>query len=322
MLDINWSSSVTKDATLLADAIELALAFGGDEYYGVFTQADFQHYVGIENLDDNDHSFLSGQAADERVTVFEQALQLIEQRSRWLGTVYPYSAGTDEVQFTPHTELNRNLPYLFMLVCSNDEYMSDIDSILADDFEHLCKEAFRALFPNWAQVLLFSRNTDDRIQEFGFKASVAVPKLAAKLNARPKNEDSLPDTGREFGIDLLAVCSFGDINTYSYFAFAQCTIQREWWTKRHEAKASSGLNGFVDLNVSHTNFVMIPFIPRKSDGRWDLLPDRTGDCIICDRVRICYMLNKTDFFERDHLPVEISDIFEKLQNQLSIDVCD
>lgn len=316
MLEIEWSSAVTKDPLILADAIELAVAFGDESYGGQFTQADFQHLTATENLGD-DESPIPGDEADERVEQFEQALTLIGNRARWLGTTYPFNVVEQEVRLTPHRNLRRCLCYLFLLVCSNGISVPSLKRALPVQFEDLCKEAFRALFPEWAEVLSFSQYSEDRKTVFGYSAKRAVPKLADKLNASLKNEEGIPDTQREFGIDIIAICPFGDQTPYPFFAFAQCTIQEEWWDKRQEAKASSALTGFIDLNACHSNFLMIPHFPRYNLDDWSEDPSRTGDCIICDRFRICRLLERSSFFEHDALPERIDEAFQTLEANLT-----
>ena len=286
MLEIQWNKDVTKDPLILADAIELAVAFGDESYGDQFTQADFLHFVASESLSDDDESPITGDVADERVEQFEQALTLIADRARWLGDTYPFSVEAGEVRLTPQPTLRRHLCYLFLLVCSNGNSVPSIKSALPDQFEDLCKEAFRSLFPEWAEVYLFSQRSEDRKNVFGYSAREAIPKLAEKLNARLKDPDRLPKTQREFGIDMIAICPFGDQTPYPFFAFAQCTIGQDWWDKRHEAIADSALTGFINLNARHSNFLMIPHFPRYSLECWSEDPARTGNCILCDRFRI------------------------------------
>ena len=309
MLDLAWSPDVTKDPLILADAIELLVAFADDDCNGRFTQADFQRYLATENL-------FSGDQADEHNEQFEQALTVIKKRAGWLRTAYPFCAATDEVTFAPQTTISNHLPYLFLLICSNGNYVPSLKESLPEHFEIVCKEAFRSLFPHWAEVLLFSQNSEDRKTVFGWRASDAVPKLAEKLNAGLVNAERLSRTQREFGIDLIAICPFDDRSPYSFFAFAQCTLQQDWWVKRHEASAENELTGFVDLNANHSNFLMIPFFPRHTLDEWSEDPARTGNCILCDRFRICRLLEKSDFFDSDNPPESIADVFDRIEESL------
>lgn len=317
MLDMTWSSDTTKDQLILADAIELAVAFAKDDYHGRFTRADFQRLAASESLSDNEMSYITGDQADEQTEQFEQALALIKSRASWLGVAYPFSVSTNEVRFSQPTAIGQCLPYLFLLVCSNGNHVPSLKSALPAQFEILCKEAFRSLFPEWAEVLLFSQKSEDRKTHFGWAASDAVPKLAKKLNAELVSGDQLSNRQREFGIDLIAICPFDDQSPYPFFAFAQCTIeQEEWWGKRHEAIAQTELTGFVHLNAYHSNFLMIPHFPRYSLEGWSEDPGRTGNCILCDRFRLCWLLEKSKFFDHNNPPASIATVFETLENSL------
>ncbi len=317
MIDMAWSSAITRDPLILADAIELLVAFD-DSCDGRFTRANFQHYVAMENLGDNNQTYITGDQADEYNEQFEQALGLIKKRADWLGEAYPFGTAGDEAFFTRRATAWRHIPYLFLLLCSNGNSVPSIKTSLPVQFENLCKEAFRSLFPEWADVLLFSKNSEDRKSIFGSAASAAVLKLAEKLNTEPLNVDQLSNAQREFGIDLVAICPFGDQSPYPFFAFAQCTIEREWWDKKHEAIAENGLAGFIALNARHSNFLMIPHFPRYSLEEWSVDPARTGNCILCDRFRICKLLEKSSFFNQDKPPASISDVFKTIEKNLVV----
>ena len=316
MLDLTWSSDITKDPLILADAVELAVAFAEDDYNGRFTKADFQHLTANESLSDNNMSYLTGDQIDERTEQFEQALTLIGNRASWLGVAYPFSITPDEVRFSPPITIEQCLPYLFLLVCSNSNYAPSLKGALPAQFESLCKEAFRSLFPEWAEVLLFSQKSEDRKNHFGWAAKDAVPKLAEMLNAELNNADQLSSTQREFGIDLIAICPFDDQSAYPYFAFAQCTMEQEWWSKRHEAIAQSELTGFVNLNANHSNFLMIPHFPRYNLESWSEDAGRTGNCILCDRFRLCRLLERSRSFEDNNLPANLANVFQTLNDSL------
>ena len=316
MIDLIWSSDTTQDPFLLADAIELTVAFASENYHR-FTRADFQHAVDSENLSDDDSSYLDGDVADERVEHFEQALDLIRKRASWLGDSYPFTVKADEVQLVADSlESGYTSTYLFLLLCSNQNFAPSIKSILPACFEDLCKEALRSLFPEWAEVLLFSQNSEDRKNVFGWAASDAIPALAKKLNTIVVNQGGISNTQREYGIDIIAICSFDDQSPYPFFAFAQCTLQQDWWEKRHEATSGNGVAAFIHMNVNHSNLLMIPYFPRHGLEKWSEDPSRTGNCILCDRYRICWLLEKSRSFDINSLPVRLREILQRIQSAL------
>ena len=131
MLDMTWSSDTIKDTLILADAIELTVAFDKDDCQGRFTLADFQRLVTSEILSDNEMSYLTGEQADEQTEQFEQAIALIRSRASWLGVAYPFSVSTNEVRFSQPTAIGQCLPYLFLLVCSNGNYVPSLKRSVA-----------------------------------------------------------------------------------------------------------------------------------------------------------------------------------------------
>ena len=316
MLDLAWSRDIAEDPLALADAIELLVAFSEEDCNGKFSRAHFLRFVIGESLDPSESTPISGEYVDELNAQFEQSLNLIKDRSTWLGSAYPFVVDSEEITLSPPEGIDQCLPYLFLLVCSNGRFVPSLKSSLPDHFENLCKEAFKALFPDWADVVSFSQKSDDRKTIFGYAAKDAVPKLAEKLNTTSMNVDQLSHTPREFGIDLIAICEFGDQAPYPAFAFAQCTLRQDWWTKRHEAIAGTELSGFISLNAKHSNYLMIPHFPRYQLQVWSEDPGRTGNCIICDRLRLCKLLEKSSSFIFDSPPASIAGIFNSIRVNL------
>ena len=315
MIDFVWSKDIIKDVVDLTDCIELVVAFSDDDYYGRFTQSDFQDIVHSEPLGDNDSDFLQGEQTDDFYPQFEEAKELIKRRASWLGEIYPFRQENGEVLFAPQTSQKHYLWYLFLLACSCHNQIPSLQHNLRVQFENLCKEAMRALFPDWAEVFLFSQNSDDR-KKLGWSAKKAIPALAKKLNTQVKPNVQLPNTQEEYGIDLIAICSFGDELEYPFFAFAQCTVAKEWWTKKHEARASHALSGVMRLNTNYTNFLLIPHFPRFNPTEWREPRQHTINCILCDRYRICQLLEKSNPFTQQDMPTGISEIVQEIQKYL------
>ena len=316
MIDFNWNQEIVDDVVVLADCIELTVALNND-YDGHFTHANFMHTVQSEIFSEKEDDFLQGEQIDALNKSFEGAINLIESRASWLGESYPFKREKDEVQFAPKTSKKHYFSYLFLLACSCHNQIPSLRHNLRIEFENLCKAAMRSLFPKWAEVFLFSQNSEDR-KNLGWSAREAIPALAEKLNAQEYQEEieKLPDTQREFGIDLIAICSFDDELEYPFFAFAQCTVAKEWWNKKHEAQSHHALSGFVRLDTYHTNFLLIPHFPRINLTEWREDRSRTVNCILCDRYRICRLLEKSKPLICRKLPSGMDEIFQKIQKHL------
>ena len=312
MVEFGWSREIVDDVVDLADCIELTVALN-NEYDGHFTRADF-NTVQNEIFSEKEDDFLQGDQVDDLNAPFEEAMDLIKKRSSWLGEIYPFRQDDGEVLFAPQTSQKHYLSYLFLLTCSCHNRIPVLRHNLRVEFENLCKEAMRALFPKWAEVFLFSQNSKDRI-DLGRSATKAIPALAKKLNTQVLQNAKLPDTQREYGIDLIAIYPFGDEVEYPFFAFAQCTVAKEWWTKQREAKADQDLKGVMSL-TNHTNFLLIPHFPRINLTEWRADQLISIDCILCDRYRICRLLEKSKPLTCQDLPRGMYNVFQEIQKHL------
>ena len=133
---MSWNSALAKDPLVLTDAIELLVAFAEGDYSGRFTRANFQHFVTMENLTDDETTYVTGDEADEYNRQFDDALTLIRRRADWLGASYPFRVVSDEVIFNPPPGASDHLPYLFLLVCSNGNSVPLLKKALPGQFEN------------------------------------------------------------------------------------------------------------------------------------------------------------------------------------------
>ena len=314
MIDFLWSQKIVEDVVDLADCIELVVALNKDDYDGRFTRAHFIQVVQSEILLEGEDDFLQGEKVDDFNRYFEGAMDLIKNRALWLRETYPFRQEQGEVKFAPQTSKKHYLSYLFLLACSCHNRIPSLRHALTVEFENLCKEAMRELFPACAEVFLFSQNSKDR-KNLGWSATEAIPALAKKLNTQVLQNAKLPNTQREYGIDLIAIYPFGDKVEYPFFAFAQCTVAKEWWTKQREAKADQDLKGVMSL-TNHTNFLLTPHFPRINLTEWRADQLVSIDCILCDRYRICRLLEKSKPLTCQDLPRGMYNIFQEIQKHL------
>ena len=307
MVDFYWSHDIINDLVDLTDCIELVVAFSDDVYNGRFTCANFIGALQDDILDGN--TCFQGEEIDRFNSRFEEAVCLIEKRKLWLGEIYPFRHENHEVRFEPQISDKNYLYYLFLLLCSCHTKISRSSIDFPTQFENVCKEVMRVIFPS-ADVFLFSKNSKDR-QKLGSTADKAIPALARKLNTQICTGVNLPATQKEYGIDLIAIYSFEDELEYPFFAFAQCTVTREWWKKRHEAQSKQALVGVIQLDVDHSNFLMIPHFPRVKAVEWSQPRDKTVNCLLCDRYRICRLLEKSSTFTYKNLPIDLQNFLPK-----------
>ena len=307
MVKINWSEDVVRSAVDFADCIELLVAFSRSDYDCRFSFSDFEDILESEIVNEDRTRLLQGEEVDEYMMYFEQAVTMVSKRANWLQGVYPFQAKSQQVFWdcSPDSGLIQQI-YLFLLACSASKYIPSMSGLLPTAFEELGRIAITSMFSEQAQVLQFGPRSADR-SILGWSAREAVPKLARKLNADLQQEDRLPVGPRDFGIDVIAIFGFADAVSYPFFATAQCATGDRWWEKKHEAKVANGLVEFIRLNLSHTNFLLIPHFPRIQLDEWNVEPSLTGDCVLCDRYRLCRLIESNQLIQKGIVPEDSSE---------------
>ena len=319
MLEINWSEAVG-DSVVLADYIEMAISLDTAHAGLEFTYAHFVKYLqeepsigdSSELLDDHDIGgirtdsawepfngepigFLEGDDIDGMQRHFDDAVSLIGRRRQWLGDLYPFTVQGEDVCLSSQPERSTWTPYVFLLACSHHDLINRKSPRLETEFEKICKEAMKSLCHDGASVFLFSRGSADR-QEIGSSARVAIPKLAKMLNANVLHECEIPDTPREFGIDIIAVDKMDDDLGRPFLMTAQCTVSKDpvrWVQKKSEPK-SGGISYFIHYDVPYTTVLFIPHLPREQATKWsgNVPAFALSDTIVCDRYRICRLVQR------------------------------
>lgn len=259
--------------------------------------------------DNEGGDYLQGEEADELNPQFESAVRLVTRRAHWLKSLYPFTAEGNVIKLVDKIT-RAHLAYLWLLASAKHNQIDSLSKDLEDGFELISREAMQQLFPDWAEVFLFSKNSEDR-KEMGSRARDAVPVLAEKLNAETRNRDP-GSTQKEFGIDIAAVCSSKDYCGHPFFAFAQCTVTPEWWNKKHEAKARNALSAYVNVDTDHSNLVFTPTFPLSEDDSFCYSIEYLSDCTLYERYRICSLLQKSQLFEEGRLPSEIQNPMEQI----------
>ncbi len=325
MLEINWSDAMG-NPVVLADYIEMAISLD-EEHPGLeFTYANFVDYLqdvpfsrnnerfsddddvdevqpyderflegdDVDEVQPYDEGFLEGDDMDEAQPYFEDAVALIDRRRQWLGDLYPFSVQGSDVILSAQSERTIWTPYVFLLACSHHRLITRKSPRLETEFEKICKEAMKSLCNAGANVFLFSRNSADRT-DLGGSAHEAVRNLASMLNTVVLNENELPKTQREFGIDIIAIDRVEDGLGYPLLMTAQCTVADNpevWGRKKTEPQLRGSLGHFLHYDAPYIEVFFIPHLPRSKAHSWSVPPYLLNGCIVCDRYRICKLLQR------------------------------
>ena len=336
MLEINWNEAA-EDPVVLADYIEMAISLDTAHAGLEFTYAHFVSYLQDEpfnqvssgfpdgdNIDEmrpdfvqddlfdaETSGFLEGDNMDGMQRHFDDAVSLIGRRRQWLGDLYPFMVQGNDVRLSNHSERNVWTPYVFLLACSHHDLIDSKSPSLDVEFEKICKEAMKSLCHDEAVVLLFSRNSADR-RELGRSARAAIPKLASMLNATVAHECEMPGTPREFGIDIIAVDNMADELGYALLMTAQCTIAghpSDWERKKVEPKWDK-IGYFIPYDVPPTTVLFIPHLPRKQVDTWSVQAFHLNGSIVCDRYRICRLIQRHWKFPNSWAAQSVTQIVE------------
>lgn len=347
MIELSWDNRLVNDPVKLTDQIEMFVAFHQGVYPGGWGQAEFsaalksetkvlvphvstrsdqellelQDELGVDGLlSDEEHpleedgfgqeeDYLQGDETDELDPDFDSAVRLVGRRAHWLESLYPFTVEGNVVKLVDNIT-KAHLAYLWLLACARHNQIDSLSRDLENGFEVISRAAMQQLFPDWAEVFLFSKNSADR-KEMGSRAKDAVPVLAEKLNAETRDRDP-GSSQKEFGIDIAAVCASKDYCGHPFFAFAQCTVTPEWWNKKHEAKARNALSAYVNIDTEHSNLVFTPTFPLGVDDSFSYSIEHLSDCTLYERYRICNLLEKSQLFEHDQLPNAILHPMEQI----------
>lgn len=309
VVELHWDETAVSDSVTLADYIEMAISLDVGHKGFAFTWDDFVDHVKEEPFDGN---FLEGEEIDELAEYFENAVALVECRRKWFGELYPFTTEDGSVQLSPLCESSSWTPYIFLLACSHD-HSPHKSPRMESEFEKICKEAFKSLLSDDAYVFLFSRGSDDRAR-IGNSARKALSKLAELLNAdivRP--DDEIPDTPREFGIDIIAIDKMHDNLGYSLLMTAQCTVSgdpKQWESKKTEPQWGRSMGHFIPYEVPSVVILFIPHLPRLQSGVWSVPAFIFQQCIVCDRYRICKMLQRRQQHHQEDASAAVSEIID------------
>lgn len=309
MLQINWNESI-EDPVILADYIEMTITLDDDHSGFEFTYAHFVDYLQDVPSSVNYDGFLEGDDMDEAQPYFENAVALIESRRQWLGDLYPFSVQGNDVRLSVHSERSEWTPYVFLLACSHHDLIPRRSPRLETEFEKICAEAMKSLCNEGAEVFLFSRNSADRAR-LGGPAHMAVKNLASMLNTITLHEGDIPTTQREFGIDIIAIDNVNDDLACPLLMTAQCTVSGDpeiWGKKKTEPRWDREIGYFIRYDAPHTIILFIPHFPRLHENEWSVPPYHLNGCIVCDRYRICMLLQRHRKFSDDSVAHSVAQI--------------
>lgn len=287
---------------LLADTIEIAIAFGEYEQIsvtdtiGIILNAakDETELLNLDepDLDDNDVADDLGEPeiSQKQQTKAENAFRQMEFRAASLKDFYPFIIDGEVVSLKRDLSEPNKL-YLLLLACSRTRSFKGKKGAvqaLADCFEEISAVCLRNMISPFGEVFMFGPNSDDRKNVFGSKLEEAIPALCDKMgmSIAPNWKPPKGSSG-DAKIDIIGVYGFGDTANGIDVIIGQCASiedEKNWQKKRQEADFETK-RGTFHFIVKPTAALFIPVFYRSPDGNW-IDEDMVSGVIAIDRYRI------------------------------------
>lgn len=214
----------------------------------------------------------------------EDAFQHLMYRRAAFGDWYPFAVEHDVLELRAALDDNHKI-YATLLFASRLKMFGRSDiSRLAAEFETLCTEAAKGLFPAW-NVYHFGAGGSDRAR-FGNKLKDAFSSLAALIrdDVNKRVEELSEQNVGDGGIDIVAVKEWNDPAESLPVYFAQCAAQQEKWPeKRFEAHPITH-ERYINFFNKPGAILFIPLCYRGPDGQW--IDSEGHNCLLIDRLRI------------------------------------
>lgn len=179
--------------------------------------------------------------------------------------------------------------YKFLLLISLDGPMrrgrryKDVDEI----FDKVVCAAIKSYLGNGSEAVRFGWPvSDDRPKKFKH----ALEWLSNKIGMPVGSGIPAPST-KDGGVDVVAWKPFADHRTAFIIAFAQCTVQSNWYPKGKDVIERIWLSR-IDTGGSALTSLAVPFVIPKNFDKWDDL--RRTVSIVFDRLRLAQMLGSCD----------------------------
>lgn len=214
---------------------------------------DFNVDVGIKKS-----SLLSDQATnpaseinDEWQTKMLDIFEVLEERLCLYEDDYPFEVGPNFLLLKENLSSKHKL-YLSLLVASNLNSFSKVQSIVTSEFETFSKYIIQDLFPRmnveeFGQNSHFRGNTIEKI--------TALSKIL-KINNRQEFLNQLSTrANKEKGLDVVAWQPFNDEISNMLVFLAQCACGKDWTKKISETKSYETFLDFVRIHPIHLMFV-------------------------------------------------------------------
>lgn len=213
----------------------------------------------------------------------------IATRTTAFSDFYPFVVKNNNIHLKS-TITDRHKLYIFLLLSSNQRYISTSGNYLPDDFEGISLIALQNYLPKFAKSYIFGKSSDRYTGTLENK----ITKLSKDLKYKVKAGDfHVMDTG-DGGLDLVAWLPFlNDTNQNNMQIFlAQCATGKNWKSKQRETLTIT--SHYIDFKTEVNHMFFMPYDCRNVERSFSE-ESNIFDGLFFDRIRILYLLeNKID----------------------------
>lgn len=224
---------------------------------------------------------------------------------------YPFDIDTKNNIILKSNITNNHKLYIFLLLNSNQRYISEDKNLLTSDFEEVSLIVLKNYLTNNALSYRFGKSMLD-FDRYKGKLSTKIDLFAKDLKYKIKyDEDDLDGSNNgDGGLDLVSWIPFQNDENQNNMqvVLSQCATGKEWFKKQYETdKVTSNL---IDFKTKVNSAIFIPYDGRRLDRKFTEQKEILADIWLFDRIRILNLLDS----DKDNV-LELKS-FEKIVNKI------
>jgi len=235
----------------------------------------------------------SSETNDNWETRISNWFMILNIRKELFKEFYPFDIDIKNNIILKSNTTNNHKLYIFLLLNSNQRYISKDKNLLTSDFEEVSLIALKNYLTNSALSYRFGKSMlgSDRYEG---KLSKKIDLFAKDLKYKTKyDEDDLDESNNgDGGLDLVSWIPFQNDENQNNMqvVLSQCATGKEWFKKQYETdKVTSNL---IDFKTKVNSAIFIPYDGRRLDRKFTEQKEILSDIWLFDRIRILNLLDK------------------------------
>jgi hypothetical protein len=264
-----------------------------------------------ENLSDTELGNEASEVIDKWGVKIANWFTILNIREKSFKEFYPFYINNENSIILKSNLTNNHKLYIFLLLNSNQKYLSKNKNLLTSDFEEFSLIALKNYLPINSLSYRFGKSMLD-FDRYKGKLSTKIDLFAKDLKYKIKYDEADLDerNNGDGGLDLVSWIPFQNDENQNNMqvVLSQCATGQEWFKKQYETdKVTSNL---IDFKTKVNNAIFIPYDGRRLDRKFTEQKEILSDMWLFDRIRILNLLNS----DRDNI-LELES-FEKIVNKI------